>query len=100
LQSATVILVIADWDSDGKVIEVSGYVADRVEEGGRCTLTVTGPTSASTTRDAVADVSTTSCGTLTISGDKLKNGTYSVTIAYTSATSGGASDAAEVTVQK
>jgi hypothetical protein len=100
LASAAVIIVIADWDAQGGLLEVSGYVADHVEEGGRCTLTVTGPTSATSTRDAVPDVSTTSCGTLTISGEMLKSGSYSATLAYESATSGGTSEATEVTVQK
>jgi hypothetical protein len=98
--NASVVIVIADWNPNDKVIEVSGYVSGLIEDGGTCTLSVTGPTTATATRAAVADVSTTSCGTLTIPASKVKDGTYSVTLGYKSATSRGTSEPMGVVVQK
>src|SRR5690554_6420567 len=68
---ADVVIVVSEWNSDDDAIEVSGYVGNVVEEDGRCTVTAEGPTTADASQMARANVSTTSCGLVTVDGTNL-----------------------------
>ena len=74
-------------------VEVAGYVADRVEAGGTCVLTLSsGRETLSVTASAVADARTTVCGTLTVPGAQVAPGTWEAVLSYRSAHAAGASD--------
>jgi hypothetical protein len=95
----TVVVVYSGWDDASSAIEVDGYVAEVVEAGGTCTLTLTrGGASAQVSAPAEPDASTTSCGALRVPADQLSAGTWKAVLAYESATSSGTADAVEVTV--
>jgi hypothetical protein len=95
---ATVFLTYAGYDAD-EGVQVSGYVADLVEQGGTCTLTLTGAGgSASVSSPAQPDARTTTCGHLTVPRADVTPGTWEATLSYRSARSAGTSEAMEVTV--
>lgn len=88
----TVTVTFAQWDATAKAVEVGGYVAGVIDGGAVCTLTLTNGTD--TVRQAVtgvADVSTTSCGTVSISGSRLHSGTWTARLTYTAHSGSGTS---------
>lgn len=87
-----VTLTIAGWDPTASEAIAAGYV-DAVEEGGTCTLTLTGATGEVVTAEgpATVDASTTSCGTLGVPGSSLSSGTWLAVLTYTSPISSGES---------
>lgn len=96
--TATVVVTYAGWAPDGSGIEVGAYAA-AVEPSGTCTLTVTSSSGIRTqTIDALVDVSTMSCGGFLIPADQLSSGTWTASVAYSSATSTGQSKPTEVVV--
>jgi hypothetical protein len=96
---ATVRITYSGWNAGSGVVEVGGFVPQLVEAGGSCTLTLTqGAASATASREATPDVSTTACGELTVPGDQLAPGTWSAVLSYESDTASGASDPVEVQV--
>ena len=87
------------WNPSERVVQVGGYVAGVVEEGGVCTLTLTkGGRSVTGTTEAVADASTTACGAVTVPGSKVSAGTWQAVLSYASAGHSGTSDAVDVEV--
>lgn len=82
---ADVVLTRVAWSSSNRTVEVSAYVANAIEEGGTCTVTVADAgVSVSASKDAVPDATTTSCGMVVVNGASLTNGTYQVTVRYES----------------
>ena len=64
--------------------DFSGIVLGVIEDGGRCTFTLT-PDHGSPVvalNSGIDDASSTSCGTLTLDADKLTAGTWHVTLTY------------------
>jgi hypothetical protein len=96
---ATVQITYYGWNPAGSVVEVGGFVPFLVEEGGTCTLTLTqGAASATATREATPNVTSTACGELVVPGDQLAPGTWSAVLAYESDRSTGSTEAVEVQV--
>lgn len=94
-----VTITSSGWDAGAAAVEVSGFVAGVVENGGVCTLSLTrAQTTVASQRTAEADASTTTCGSLSVPGGQLSPGTWQATLAYRSGTSAGRSAAVTVTV--
>ncbi len=73
------------WDPTARRAQVGGYAANVVEAGGTCTLTLTkGSATATGTSQARADASTTTCGAVTVPGDRLSPGTWQAVLSYSS----------------
>jgi len=94
-----VFVTYAGWDAGTGEVEVAGFVSGVIEDGGTCRLTAerNGAT-ASAESPGMANASTTSCGSLLLSGDELGAGTWSVVLSYESATSAGSSSSTTVEV--
>ncbi|GAB3357543.1 hypothetical protein GCM10027300_27920 [Modestobacter lapidis] len=94
-----VVLTYLVWDGAADAVIASGYVSPVIEDGGTCTLELTRDgESVSTTSDAVADASTTSCGQLQVLGDDLAPGEWSAVLGYESGTTSGTSEPFDVRV--
>jgi hypothetical protein len=94
-----IFITYARWNSQESWAEVSGYLAGVVEDGGTCTLTLTkGGATAHATTEGISNVTSTSCGRLTVPQNQLSSGTWRAVVTYRSDTSTGTSRAAEVTV--
>lgn len=97
-RSVSVVLTYADWDP-GTGVSAAGYVADTVEQGGTCTLTLTrGGKSVEVTTEGIADASNTACGALTVAPAQLSTGTWTSVLTYSSTTSTGTSQSVQVKV--
>lgn len=69
--------------------EVRAYVQGVVEDGGTCSVTATrGSQTVTGSSSAIANVSTTQCGPISVS---LGSGTWKVVVSYTSSTASGKS---------
>ena len=87
------------WQADERQVLVGGYVAGIVEDGGTCTLTLTqGGTTVTEQVQATADASSTACGAITVSGDRLAGGTWQAVLSYASGSHAGAAPAVPVEV--
>lgn len=87
-------------DSDSRSIEVNGYITGIYEDGGTCTLTARkDQQEVTTSRKAIKDAKTTTCGLLEIARDKLTPGNWSVAVTYNSSTATGTSDTVNVEVK-
>ena len=96
---ADVLVTYAAWDGTNSSVEVNGFVASRVEDGGTCTLTLTqGDESRTASTEAFADATTTVCPPLLVPGGELHPGRWEAVLAYTSDSSTGTSEAVEVDV--
>jgi hypothetical protein len=86
--------------TDNGSLSVNGYVSGVVENGGTCILTLTDSASKSvtTTRQAIADATTTTCGESAVALSKLHSGTWKAVLSYSSATSVGASEPVNIEV--
>ncbi len=99
-RTVSVVLAYAEWNADAAQVEAAGFVGEAVEEGGVCTLRLTGPgTPVALEQAAEADATTTNCGAFTVPGDQLAAGQWQLTLSYRSATSAGSSEPATVAVQ-
>lgn len=98
---ATVVAVTMSYwgfDPDSGSAFANGY-ADVVDEGGRCTLSLTnGSLTATAHSDATADATTTSCGEITVPGSQLSSGTWQAVISYASSSRSGQSAPVEIVV--
>ncbi len=85
-----VVVTFAGWNAPTTAAEVGAYVP-RVETGGRCTLVLTsaGGTRAEVESVAEPDATSTSCGLLSVPGERLAAGTWTGTVTYTSPTASG-----------
>lgn len=96
--SATVVITYADWEASTSSVEVGAYAA-LVDPAGSCTLTLTrDATTRVQTIDALADVSTMSCGGFQVGRADLTPGTWSAVVTYASSGSSGTSAPVEVVV--
>jgi hypothetical protein len=97
--SLPVVLTFADWNATSGAVEVDGYLAGIVEDGGTCTLTLTqGATTATAEVPGTADATTTSCGGASLPRAQLAPGTWTAVLSYRSGSTTGSSAPAEVTV--
>jgi hypothetical protein len=93
-----VLITWSEWDSAAESVAVGGYAAV-VESRGTCTLTLTkGSSRASTSVPAEADVSSMSCGAVTVPGSDLSPGTWEAVLTYESDGAAGTSEPVEVEV--
>ena len=86
------------FDRDSGSAFANGY-ANVVDQGGRCTLSLTkGSLTAMAQTNATADATTTACGEITVPGSELSPGTWQAVISYASPSSSGQSDPVEIVV--
>ena len=98
-KDGVVFLTGAEWDADEQGVVVRGYLEDVVEDDGVCTLTLTaGGTTRTAERNGTSNVTSTSCGALTVPGAELSPGAWTAVVTYRSSTSRGTSDPVEVAV--
>jgi hypothetical protein len=96
---AAVQITYYGWNPGSAVVELGGFVHSLVEDGGTCTLTLTqGAATATASREATPNVTSTACGELVVPGDQLAPGAWSAVLSYESADSQGASEPVEVQV--
>jgi len=77
-------VVISYAQDTGSSVDVGAY-ANTFEKSGTCSLTLTkGSSVVKTSRNATPNVSTMSCGALSISKSKLTAGTWTVKVSYSS----------------
>lgn len=94
-----VVLSYAVWEQGTQALEAAGYVSPVVEDGGTCTLELTGAERTfSVTGPATADATTTVCTGVSVPGDELAAGTWTLRLHYTSATTEGTSEPLTVEV--
>lgn len=94
-----VMLTYAKFDQARGTVQASGFVAGIIEDGGRCTLTLTqGARTVTATSTAAADATTTTCGRLE-TPPGIAAGTWNAVLTYESAHARGASRSMEVTVR-
>lgn len=87
------------WNAAQGVAQVRGYAAGVVEEGGTCTLTLTkGGQRVSAETEALADASTTACGSVAVPGNRLSAGAWQAVLSYDSPTSSGSSAPVQIEV--
>jgi len=92
--------VITSAELYNGAIEVSGFVPGVFEDGGTCTATLTKGSSKITKQvQGVKNVSNTQCNGFSVPASELSAGTWSVTLAYSSATAQGSSAASTVEVK-
>lgn len=85
--AAALVITYSEADAAGDAVMVGAYVAGLIEDGGRCTMTLTlDGASVSTGTDGVADVGTTSCGQMSAPLAELSPGTWTVDVTYSSPT--------------
>lgn len=97
-RTVDVVQTYVDWDPTSGVF-AAGYVAQTVEQGGTCTLTLTrGDDEVSATVPGEPAASSVACGGLTVPARQLGPGTWTSVVSYSSGTSEGESRAMEVEV--
>lgn len=97
-QTVGVVVTYSGWDAAESVVEVGAYAATLVDDG-TCTVTLTsGARRVSSSGATLADVSTTSCGRLTVARSNVSSGTWTGIVSFDSTTRTGTSDPFEVVV--
>jgi len=94
-QKKTVTPVITSWgfNTFTQQVEVTGYVGGVIENGGTCTLTLEKSGQKVTeSKTAIADAQTTSCGLMTVTGNRLSPGNWTAMLSYTSSNVEGSSE--------
>ncbi|MCG2803511.1 MAG: hypothetical protein L6311_15640 [Cellulomonas sp.] len=88
--AAAVTITSADWNPTASALEVSAYV-DVLQADGTCTLVVTGPGGVTQriSTPAQPDASTTSCGLMSVSRDRLASGSWSGAVEYSAPQTSG-----------
>ena len=87
----SVVVTFAEWSTASGAVEAAG-LADVVESGGTCTLTLTqGAATVTTSITAEPDAASTSCGTLTVPRADLAPGRWTGVLRYASTASVGES---------
>lgn len=96
-----VVVSYAGWDDATSAVEVNAFVGGVVEEGGTCTLRLTGGDApVSVEVPAEADASTTTCGLMSTPGTPVPPGTYDAVVTYTSPSASGVSAGTSVEVPR
>lgn len=86
--------------SAGANVKANGYVPGIVEQGGKCTLTLTkGSDTVNQSGNAFNDAQSTNCGLLEISRTQLTSGTWQAVLSYSSSKSAGNSSPANIEVK-
>lgn len=99
LRSVLVSPTYSGWDPGAGAVVAGGFIADVVENGGTCTLTLTRDgVVVSGSAEATADASTTSCGEVRAEDPDLGSGTWEAVLSYASTRSTGESAAFSVVV--
>jgi hypothetical protein len=94
-----VVLSFALWEEGAGVLDAAGYASPVVEEGGTCTLELTGDGgSLVVTASGRPDASTTVCAGLSVPGNELAAGTWTLRLHYSSPTAEGTSEPLTVEV--
>lgn len=89
----------AEWDTAASAVVVGAYLDDAVEDGGRCTLTLTrNGTKVTVHAEGAADASSTDCLGLQVAGSKLSSGAWQGVVRYESASLTAVSDSFSVDV--
>ncbi|MFW3171944.1 hypothetical protein [Geodermatophilus sp. CPCC 206100] len=98
--TAALVLTFAEASPGGDSIEAAAFIQGAVEAGGRCVLTAEqdGTTLESDPSEPEAGPSTTECGALSIDVPSDAEGTWAVSVTYTSATTELTSETREVTL--
>ncbi|RKR73245.1 hypothetical protein [Frondihabitans australicus] len=87
------------YSFSGQTLTLGGGVSGLVENGGTCTVTVKNATATVTQAfPASAGPSSTDCGAMAITSPKLAHGSWTITIAYSSADAAGTSGESAVTL--
>jgi hypothetical protein len=95
----TPVITQAGWAASGAAVEVSGFVAGVVEDGGTCRVTLTREGQTVTgERAALADATTTACGAFELGSADMDAGWWQAVLSYESATSSGSSGPVDVLV--
>lgn len=82
-------IVVAAVDVDGLHVTVSGFVAGFVEDGGACEFQFAGNGSEFVSKTTgQADRMSTSCGSVSVPTSDFSRGSWTVTLAYSSVSSG------------
>lgn len=98
-EQVDVTVTFTGWNSTAGEVQVGGYVAGVVEDGGTCTLTLTKDGQSVTgSRPAAPDAATTACGAVVVPGDRVSAGTWQAVLTYSSAAHSGSSEAWDVEV--
>jgi hypothetical protein len=94
-----VVITQGGWGPSGTAVEVSGYVAGVVENGGTCRVTLSrdGET-VSAEHEGLADATTTACGAIEVGDEDMTSGWWRAVLSYESPTSTGASAPTDVLV--
>ncbi|MGY1804692.1 hypothetical protein ACI78T_15535 [Blastococcus sp. SYSU D00922] len=96
---ARLFVTYSGWNAQSGAVEVGSYLPTAVESDGTCTLTLTrGETSVTASTTGTPNVTSTSCGGLSIPGSEVSSGTWVAVVSYESATSSGSSEPVEVEV--
>lgn len=96
--TADVFLSYVTWNATTGAVEAGGY-ASGIDPNGSCTLVLSrNGQSAEVTIDAVVDVSSMSCGGLSVPGTQLSSGSWDATLRYASANKSGTSESLQVVV--
>jgi hypothetical protein len=99
--TADVVLSYSGWDDATSAVEVNAFVVGLVQDGGTCTLELTGSGDpVSVQAPAQADASTTTCGLLTTAGTVVDPGTWKAVVSYSSPMATGVSTATSVEVPR
>jgi len=97
--AADVLITWTTWNAAGHQLELGALVQAVSESGGTCTVTLTKDGhSVTASAPAEADVSSTGCLGLTVSGDKLSSGSWKAAVSYSSAKRRGTSDPVQVNI--
>jgi hypothetical protein len=92
LRSVGVNATYSGWDPGAGDVVAGGFVADVIENGGTCTLTLTRDgVVVSGSAEATADATTTSCGEMRAGDPALVSGTWDAVVSYASDRSTGQS---------
>ena len=97
--AAAAVLSFAMWEEETSSVEAAGYISPVVEDGGTCTLRLTrGGDAVSVTVPGAADATTTVCAGLSVPDERLSAGTWTLRLAYSSATTDTVSEPVDVEV--
>lgn len=94
-----VVITQGGWGPSGTAVEVSGYVAGVVENGGTCRVTLSHDGETVTAKHTgLADATTTACGAIEVGDEDMSSGWWKAVLSYESPTSTGASAPTDVLV--
>lgn len=98
-EQINVVLTLAHWDPAKHEVQAAGF-APVVEQGGTCTLRLTGQSGeiVEARVSALPDATTTSCAALRLPATSLTPGTWQAVLGYESATVIGASQPMDVVI--